>query len=78
MVRMPKLCNHSSSRVSAAVISTPDQQRDMEQQVQPDGGAQHFRQVAGRDGDLAKPPEGQADATRISQQGRTGTKQTRQ
>ena len=30
-----------------------DQQRNVEQQVESDGGAKHFRQVAGGDGDFA-------------------------
>ena len=65
MVRMPKLWNQSSSSVSAAVSSTPDEQRNVEQQVEPDGRAQHLGQVAGGDGDFAQHPQRQGDAPRI-------------
>jgi hypothetical protein len=59
MVRMPKLWNHSSSSVSAPVSNHADQQRNVEQQVERDGRAQHFGQVAGRDGDFAQHPQRQ-------------------
>ncbi len=42
-----------------------DQQRNVEQQVEPDGRAQDFGQVAGGDGDFAQPPQGEVDAARI-------------
>jgi hypothetical protein len=47
MVRMPKLWNHSSSSVSSGGQHHARQQRNVEQQVERDGRAQHFGQVAG-------------------------------
>ena len=59
MVRMPKLWNHSSSSVSAGGEQNAHQQRDVKQQIQRDGRAQHFGQIAGRDGDFAQNPKRQ-------------------
>ncbi len=42
-----------------------EQERDVEQQVEPDGRAQNFGQIAGRNGDLAKAPEDQVDLSGI-------------
>ena len=42
-----------------------DQQRNMEQQIQRNGRAQHFRQVAGDDGDFTQEPERQINSARI-------------
>ena len=48
-----------------AVISTPAQQRNVEQQVEPDGRAEHLGQVAGGDGDFAQHPEREVDGARV-------------
>ena len=42
-----------------------EEQRNVEQQVQRDGRAQHFRQIAGRDGNLAEEPQGVGNGARI-------------
>jgi len=39
------------------------QQRDMEKEVEGDGGAENFGQVAGHDGDFTKKPEGEVDGS---------------
>ena len=65
MVRMPKLWSQSSSSVSSAGEQHAGQQRNVEQQVERDGRAQHFGQVAGRDGDFAEDPQRDVDGARI-------------
>ena len=48
-----------------AVMQHGEQQRHAEEQLQADGGAQHLRQVAGGDGDLAQDPQSAETCARI-------------
>ena len=72
MARMPSVCSQRTSSVSKAVISDADQQRKVKQQIQGDGRAQHFGQIAGDDGDFAKEPERDVDRRGDRFRGRPG------
>ena len=60
MVRMPKRCKAEQQQHVEAGDDDGPEQRDVEQQVEGDGAAQHFGQVAGADRDFAHQPVGPA------------------
>ena len=61
ITRMPELGEPRISSVSSRREQHAEQQRDVEQQVQADGRAQDFGQVAGGDRDFAEDPERTVD-----------------
>ena len=52
-------------RTSAPVMRTPIDERDAEEELQRDGGADDLGEVAGGDGDLGEDPEGDGGAARV-------------
>ena len=64
-LRMPKCWITNSNSTSQPVISTPQRIGNAEQQVQPDGRAEHLGQIAGGDGDFAQPEQDVVDRRRI-------------
>ena len=66
ITRMPSRVNHSNKQRVGGGQEHAREQRDMEQQVQSDGGAQHFGQIAGGDRDLAQHPQRVGDRARVS------------
>ncbi len=65
ITRIPRLVNHSSKQRIGRGEQHAVQQRNVEEQIQCDGRAQHFGQVAGRDRDLAQNPERIGNRPRI-------------
>ena len=60
MVRMPKRCKRQQQQHVQAGDDDRPEQRNVEQQVEGDGAAQHLGQVAGADRHFAQQPVGPA------------------
>ena len=64
-LRMPKCWINSSNSTSPPVIEHAPENGNAEQQIQPDGRAEHFGQIAGGNGDFAQSEQHVVDRRRI-------------